>query len=167
MECQSTQEPIRIILAMETRLLREMLRRAISKFPLMKVVREMSSDTGLPSIVEQTKADWVLILLRPDGKLPGTAKRLLEEQPSVSIIALAPDGGEVRLAWAEARDNVTVTGSDGNPSRFYRMETHQSALADLSLSELMAVLRKGALWELAIQDLEQSPAVEHDVSEKE
>jgi chemotaxis response regulator CheB len=167
MECQSTQEPIRIILAMETRLLREMLRRAISKSPHMEVVREVSGGTDLPSMVKETKADWVLILLRSDGKLPLAAKRLLEEQPSVSIIALAPDGGEVRLAWANAHSKVTLTGCDGHQGRLRPTESHQTALRDLSLSELMAVLRKGSPWEHAIQDLERTSVVEYDLSEKE
>ena len=167
MECQSTQEPIRIILAMEARLLREMLRRAISKSPHMQVVREVSGGTDLPSVVEETKADWVLLLLRSNGRLPLAAKRLLEEKPSVSIIALAADGGEVKLAWAEAHGNVAVAGSDGHQSRLRPTGSHQTALRDLSLSELMAVLRKGSAWEHAIQDLDRISVVEYDVSEQE
>lgn len=156
----------RIILAIETRLMREMLERAVARSPFLEVVATVISDTDLPTVVRQNQADWVFVSLRPDGKLPKAAESLLVAQPSVSVIAVAPDGSRVMLGWTEACDNVIAKARDGSAIRLHWTESHQKPLADLSLGELISVVRKGALWELAIRDVEGISDVERLLSGK-
>lgn len=166
MEHSSIYQPSRIILAVETRLLRELLKRAITRSPFLKVVEEVSEGADLSAKVKRKEAEWVFVSLRPDGELPETAEILLANQPSVSIIAVAPDGSQVKLGWTEPCDCVIATAPDGSPIRLRWTESHQKVLTDLSFGELISVVRKGALWELAINDVEGISDVERYLSEK-
>jgi protease I len=159
-------QPSRIILAIETRLLREMLERAVARSPFLEVVGTVGHDTDLSTAVKQNRVDWVFVSLQPDGKLPRAAESLLVSQPSVSIIAVAPDGSRLVLGWTEPCDSVIAKGRDGSPVRLHWTESHQKTLTDLSLGELISVVRKGALWELAIHDVEGISDVERLLSGK-
>ena len=115
-------EARRIILAGESRLLMEMLRRAISKSPELKVVAQVTDLASLPSAVEHTSAQWVIMSQQLEGKIPEVVSRLLAAHPSLLVLALAADGSQARLEW---------------------MESHEMILDQLSLNELVATLRSG------------------------
>jgi protease I len=166
MQDNAIYQPSRIILALETRLLREMFGRAISRSPFLEVVAHVRNGEELLSIVKREDADWVFVSLQVDGELPIAAESLLADQPSVSIIGLAADGSQVKLGWTEICDREIATAPDGSPIRLRWTESHQKVLTDLSLGQLISVVRKGALWELAIQDVEGISDVERLLSEK-
>jgi protease I len=159
-------QPSRIILAIRTRLLREMLGRAVARSPFLEVVGTVGHDTDLLTAVKQNRVDWVFVSLQPDGTLPQEAQRLLVTQPSVSVIAVAPDGSQLILAWTEPCDSVIAKRRDGSAIRLHWTESHQKALSDLSLGELISVVRKGALWEFATRDVEGISDVERLLSGK-
>jgi hypothetical protein len=115
-------ETQRIILAGESRLLMEMLRRAISKSPGLEVVDQVADLANLPSAVERASAQWVIISLRPEGKMPEVVSHLLATHPSLLVLALAADGSHARLEW---------------------MEPHEEIFDQLSLDELVATLHSG------------------------
>lgn len=146
------QQPSRVIMAVETRLLRQLLSRAIVRSPHLQVVATVDSSTNLASVVEQTDAEWVIISLLPDGQLPGRAWALLSAQPSVSVLAVMPDGSRVKMGWTEPYEKMVAVAADGSPVKLRWTEIHEMFLNDLSLDELITILRKGTLWELAIQD---------------
>lgn len=154
MKAAPTQQPSRIILANETRLLREMLRRAIARSPYLQVVGEVTDRANLSSRVEETDAQWVIVSLLPDGGIPETAETLLMENPSVAILAVAPDGSQLRVGWTEPCEKAIAVAPDGSPVKLRWTETHEKLLEDLSLEELITVLRKGSLWELVVRDSE-------------
>lgn len=112
--------PSRIILANGSRFLHEMLKRVIEKTPDLQVVDEVTNLARLPSAISQTDAQWVIMSLPLDGEIPGVVKSWLIAHPSVRILAMATDGSQVRIKW---------------------LESHEEALDDLSLDELIAVLR--------------------------
>jgi protease I len=130
------------------------LSRAITKSPFLKVVAESSNDLDLSSVVENKKARWVLLSLGPDGGLPEVGKSLLTDQPSVSIIALAPDASQMKLSWTEACDCVIARASNGSPITLHWTEPRQKALPDLTLAELISIFRKGALWDVTTHSVE-------------
>jgi hypothetical protein len=115
-------EARRIILAGESRLLMEMLRRAISKSPGLEVVGQVADLASLPSAVERFGAQWVIMSVQPETSLPEVVSRLLAVHPSLLVLALAADGSQVRLEW---------------------MEPHEKIFGQLSLNELVATLRSG------------------------
>jgi len=57
----------RVVLANESRLLREMLERVIRKVPDLEVVGHAADPARLPSVLEETDAQWVIVSLLPNG----------------------------------------------------------------------------------------------------
>ncbi len=112
-------QPCRIILANGSRFLHEMLKRVIEKTPELEVVGEIADLARLSSTIAETEADWVIVSLPPDGKIPETVESSLTAHPSVRVLAVATDGNQVRIKW---------------------LESHEEPLGDVSLSELIAVL---------------------------
>lgn len=147
---QSNKKASRIILAVESRLLREMLRHAIDKSPHLQVVGEAKDGSDLVTLVEQRDAEWVVTSLQPDGCLSRTTIELLNVEPSVSVLAVASDGSEVRLGWSDPKREVIAEGSNGKSVELKWTQPNQEPLEDLSLDDLIAVLRKGELWELKV-----------------
>lgn len=113
-------QPHRIVLANESRLWREMLKRVIAKVPDLRVVGEVPDLAVLASVVEQTSAGWVILSLTREGKIPEMAESLLTVHPSIRILAVATDGSQVKMKW---------------------LEPHEDELEDWSLNEMIDVLR--------------------------
>ena len=113
-------QPHRIVLANESRLWREMLKRVIEKIPDLRIVGVVTDLAILASVVEQTSAGWVILSLTRDGKIPEMAESLLSVHPSVRILAVATDGSQVKMKW---------------------LEPHEDELDDWSLNEMIDVLR--------------------------
>lgn len=144
MENHAFEEPSRVILAVKTRLLREMLRRAIDRSPYVHIVGEVQDGTRLLSMVQRKEAQWVIMSLQSGGKLPEAAGMLLATQPSVSILGITPDGSRVKMGWNEPRDETIAEGSDGRPIELKWVEPREAVLEDLTLDELIGVLREKA-----------------------
>jgi hypothetical protein len=118
----SVMQAHRVILANESRLLREMLERVIKKVPHLEVVGQAADAARLPSLLEGTDAQWVIVSLLPNGKMPAVVDSLLAEHPSLRVLAVAVDGSQVKAKW---------------------VEPHEKDLGDLSLQELIAILENG------------------------
>lgn len=91
------QEQIRIILANEPRLLREMLKRVFLKRCDLEVVAEVSNLSRLSEIIDRTRPQWVVVTLLPNGALPGYAHGLPVLYPRLGIVAVASDGSRVKV----------------------------------------------------------------------
>jgi hypothetical protein len=141
------QRPSGVILAVETRLLREMLRHAIIKSPDLRLVGEVNQGTDLISAVKQQDVQWVVMSLSPDGGLPHAAQALLAADPFLSILAVASDGSQVKLGWKQPDQRSAGKAKDGKKVPVPVSESHEMFLEDLSLDGLLAVLREGPFWE--------------------
>jgi hypothetical protein len=91
------QGQIRIILANEPRLLREMLKRVFLKRFDLQVVAEVSNFSRLSEVIDRTQPQWVVVSLLPNGRLPGYAHGLPALYPRVGIVAVAGDGSRVKV----------------------------------------------------------------------
>jgi hypothetical protein len=54
------------------------------------------------------------------------------------------------VGWTEPYEKAITMASDNGPVKLRWTETHEKLLKDLSLNELITVLRKGSLWELIL-----------------
>lgn len=119
----------RIILANSSRLLREMLNRILRKTDSLKVVREVSDQKDLPDVIQQDDAEWLIMSLPEDEKMPEWVDVYMMEHPSLHILTVSPDGGRVRLRW---------------------LESHEEDLVDPTLDDLILVLEQdpGHAWEV-------------------
>ena len=94
----------RIILANSSRLLREMLNRILLKTDNLKVVREITDHTTLPTAIKETDAEWIVMSLPVDGKMPEWVVPYMVNHPYVRFMAVANDGSWVKTRWLESHE---------------------------------------------------------------
>lgn len=108
-----------IILANGSRLLRDMLKRVLTKSENLEVVREVTDQKELPSVIDHSNPAWVIIPLAFDNAIPSWVDSFLAIHPSVRFLAVASDGSKVKMKW---------------------LEIHEQELNGLSLNELLKIL---------------------------
>lgn len=113
----------RIILANGSRLLRDMLKRILLKNEHLKVVQEITEYDNLPAALEQNEAEWVVMSLPADKKIPEWADSFMKRHPFTKIMALSSDGSRIKIK---------------------RLESREDDLADLSLKDLIHILENAA-----------------------
>jgi DNA-binding NarL/FixJ family response regulator len=109
----------RIILANGSRLLHEMLNRILVKTKNLEIVREITDHKKLPTALENSDAEWVIMSLPVEDSLPEWTDTYMVEHPDVRFMAVANDGSWVKTKW---------------------MESHEEELDNLSLNDLIHIL---------------------------
>lgn len=109
----------RIILANNSRLVREMLNRILIKTGNLKVVQEITDHENLPKAIDEHEAEWVIMTLPTDKDIPTWVDTYIVDHPQVRIMALANDGSWVKTKW---------------------IESHEEELDNLSLKDLIHIL---------------------------
>lgn len=94
----------RIILANSSRLLREMLNRALLKSRNLKVVKEVVDRAALQVALEGQPAEWLIMSLPEDKQIPAWIDAFMKEHPLIRIMAFAADGSRIRMKWIESRE---------------------------------------------------------------
>jgi DNA-binding NarL/FixJ family response regulator len=108
-----------VVLANGSRLLRDMLKRILSKSEKLEVVREVTDQRELPSAIEHSNPEWVIVSLSFDNGVPSWVDQYIAIHPSVRFMAVAADGSKVKMKW---------------------LEIHEQELNGLSLSDLIHIL---------------------------
>jgi DNA-binding NarL/FixJ family response regulator len=109
----------RIVLANQSRLLREMLRHAIDKNARLHIVGQTTDLAGLLKTIEETTPQWVILSLSPEGNMPQAADIVVERHSTVRVLGMTIDGSQAKVR--------------SSPSQ-------EKRLGSLSLRELIAVL---------------------------
>lgn len=113
----------RIILANNSRLLREMLSRILLKSDRLEVVQEVDDQTQLPAAIEQENAEWVIVSLPLGASIPGWAHTYLQTHPFTRIMAVSADGSMIKMKW---------------------FESHEAEFTDLTLKDLIHILENNS-----------------------
>jgi len=114
----------RVILANSSRLLREMLNRILLKTNSLEVVREINDYEKLPSAINQSDAEWVIMSLPADRCLPDWVDTCLSHHPQVHFLAVSGDGSQVKTKW---------------------LENHEEDIFDLSLGDLIRIIENDSI----------------------
>lgn len=109
----------RIILANGSRLLHEMLNRILIKTGNLRVVQEINNHEHLPTAIETSDAEWVIMSLPADSSMPEWVDNYIVDHPHVRFMAVAADGSWVKTKW---------------------LESHEEELDNLSLRDLIHIL---------------------------
>lgn len=91
---------VRVLVANHPRLLREMVLSTLSEQPGINVVGEVENETDVPSVVAETKPDFLLIALDEPRRRPPLCDQLLRRFPALRIIAVAPNTNLGIFYWA-------------------------------------------------------------------
>jgi hypothetical protein len=73
----------------------------------------------LPSVIENTSPQWVIVSLSFDNVIPPWVDSFMVNHPSVRFIGLASDGSKVKMKW---------------------LEVHEQDLNEISLPDLIEIL---------------------------
>jgi DNA-binding NarL/FixJ family response regulator len=87
----------RIVVAHESRLLRDMLKRMIGKTQQLQLVAEVINMETLPLVVKQTAAEWVIVSLGADGNVPEMVESLMVTHPSTGALAVSGEGDRIKM----------------------------------------------------------------------
>jgi len=91
---------VRVLVANRPRLLRELVLSTLSEQDGIRVVGEAKDEQEVPALVAETKPDFLLIALDESQKRPALCDQLLQDFPSLRIIAVAPNTNVGIFYWA-------------------------------------------------------------------
>ena len=111
----------RVILANGSRLLREMLHRAINKADNLEVVQEIPNYEELPSAIERFGPEWVILSVPLNEHTRDWINTCMAENPSVRFILLSPDNSSIKMKW---------------------QASYEENLANLSLKDFIHILER-------------------------
>jgi DNA-binding NarL/FixJ family response regulator len=94
----------RIILVNNSRLMRDMLKRVISKAEGLEIVSDLDDLAEFPEAVKRMEADWAIVLLPPDEGIPDLVEQVINEQPSMRFLLMGVDGSHARIKWNEPHE---------------------------------------------------------------
>ena len=91
---------IRVAVANKPRLMRELIMATMSDQPDIEIVAEVQEECDIPSVVEKTMPEFLIIALDSPTVRPSICDALLRQYPNMKILALAPDGNWSVFYWA-------------------------------------------------------------------
>jgi chemotaxis response regulator CheB len=99
---------IRVLVANRPRLLRELVLSTLSEQEGISIVGEAENEKDVPSLVAETKPDFLLIELDESRCRPLLCDQLLRKFPGLRIIAVAPNTNIGILYWASLEIHSTT-----------------------------------------------------------
>lgn len=115
-------KPTVIVVANRPRIFRELLHRALADSSERFQVLEVGAEAELAKTLKTIKADWLIVSTDDDHTLSNQTQSVLNAQPSLSAVAVSPDGNRIEVLEASR---------SGRARRVYH---------NISLAELVSVL---------------------------
>ena len=94
------QKAIRVLVANQPRLLRELILSTFADQPDIEIVGEVTDESEISAKVSTTSPNFVVIALDDPNKRPSICDDLLSEHPQLRVIAVAPRKESVVYYWA-------------------------------------------------------------------
>jgi AmiR/NasT family two-component response regulator len=110
---------VRVLVANRPRLLREMVLSTLSEQAGINVVGETENEQDVPSLVAETRPDFLLIALDESRQRPALCDLLLEKFPALRIIAVAANTNIGIFYWATSEIHSLI------------METSEASLLEV------------------------------------
>jgi chemotaxis response regulator CheB len=92
-------EMIRVVVANQPRLMRELVLETIGEQPDIKIARVAENDGETLRAVEELRPDFLIIALENPDERPTVCNFLLKRQPDLKILAIAPNRNISLLYW--------------------------------------------------------------------
>jgi chemotaxis response regulator CheB len=93
-------QPIRVVVANQPRLMRELVLETITEQPDIEIVAEIQNENDILRAVEDAHPDFLIIALDESGRRPAICDTLLARYPNIKILALAPERNLSIFFWA-------------------------------------------------------------------
>ncbi len=92
-------EKIRVLVAIEPPLTRDLLSATIGDQADMKVVGKVGEESEIVNALERTKPDFLIISLGPRNERPPICDEVLRRRPDLRVVAVALDRDAVMYYW--------------------------------------------------------------------
>ena len=92
--------PIRVVVANQPRLMRELVLATIGDQPDIEVVAEIQDEKDIAGVVDGTSPDFLIIALNESDEPSVLCDTLLRRHPEMKILALAPERNVSIFYWA-------------------------------------------------------------------
>lgn len=92
--------PIRVVVANQPRLIRELVLEIITDQAGIEIVAEIENEGEIVKVVEATHPDFLIIALDERSEQPALCDILLPRYPEMKILALAPERNVSMFFWA-------------------------------------------------------------------
>ncbi len=93
-------DKIRVLVANQPRLMRELVLATITEQPDIEVVGEVSNGAEVERLVAESKPDFVIITLDEADKRPVICDEILALRPETKVLALAPERNSSLFFWS-------------------------------------------------------------------
>lgn len=93
-------QSVRVVVANQPRLMRELVLEALTEQPDIDVVGEIKDDHEIVDAVEKIRPDFLIIALEESNQRPAICDSLLRRYPEMKILALAPQRNSSVFYWA-------------------------------------------------------------------
>jgi hypothetical protein len=93
-------QPIRVAVANQPRLMRELVLETISEQPDIEIVAEIQDEAKIEQTVDGIQPDYLIIALDESDRRPPICDVLLRRYPDMKILALAPERNCSIFFWA-------------------------------------------------------------------
>src|SRR5690242_5841515 len=106
---------IRVLMANQPRLMRELLAATISDQTDIAVVGEVATTSEIEEAIERTNPNFLIVALEEKDRLPNFCQSILQKHPQIKIIAIAPDRNTSVFYWAslQVRSNQIESSEAG------------------------------------------------------
>jgi chemotaxis response regulator CheB len=94
---------IRVLVANNPRLIRELLMATIFDQPDIEIVGEIEQESEIEESVEQLQPDFLIVALDKLNHLPTACMPAMRKRPKMRVIAVSPDGNNLVFYWASLR----------------------------------------------------------------
>lgn len=108
-------DKVRVLVANQPRLMREVVRAALSRHADIEVVGEIEDELEILSAIERTQADCLIVAQEEFGRRPPICDFVFDKYPRMKILAVAPGRDDSVFYWVfmEIRSSRIETSEEG------------------------------------------------------
>src|SRR5579871_1689231 len=106
---------IKVLMANQPRLMRELLTVTMSDQTDIEVVGEVETASDVEEAIERTSPNFLIVALDEKDRLPTFCQSILQKHPQIKIIAIAPDRNTSVFYWTslQVRSNQIESSEAG------------------------------------------------------
>lgn len=106
---------IRVLVANQPRLMRELVLATIGDQPDIEIVGEIDNEMEMEKAIAITRPDFVIVALDRSNRLPVVCDLALQRNPHIKVIAVAPERNSTMFYWAslEIKSHRIEASEDG------------------------------------------------------
>ena len=99
-------QPVRVVVANQPRLMRELLLETVRQQPDIEIVAEIQNEADIVRAVDESNPDFLIIALDETDNYPPICGEILQRHPEMKVLALAADRNSSVFFWVSFHINA-------------------------------------------------------------